>query len=119
MIPNARYKRFIYFIPLFILGFFLIGSLVQLLWNNVLVPVLHVGTVSFWQAMGILLLSKILFSSFGGRSDRQGYRKQKLLWQQLTPEQKETFRKEWNMRNRRWGYPGQDNMTGDTESSIS
>ncbi len=38
------------------------------LWNNILVDVLHVGAITFWQALGIFTLAKILFGgSPGGR----------------------------------------------------
>ncbi len=44
------------------------GWITMLLWNW-LMPALFdgaVATISYWQAMGILVLSKILFSGFGG-----------------------------------------------------
>ncbi|MCH5688999.1 hypothetical protein LWM68_34950 [Niabella sp. W65] len=45
---------------------FLFSAIVMLLWNAVLPDVLPVKPVSYWQAMGILVLSKILFGGFGG-----------------------------------------------------
>ncbi len=35
------------------------------LWNAILPVVLGVKAISFWQALGILVLSKILFGGFG------------------------------------------------------
>lgn len=44
----------------------LFGYITMLLWNW-LVPSLFSGPViTFWQALGLLVLSKILFGSFGG-----------------------------------------------------
>ena len=44
------------------------SGIVMLLWNGVLHTVLNIGTITFLQAAGILLLSKILFGGFrGGR----------------------------------------------------
>ena len=80
---------------------FVFGSVVMLLWNNVAVPVLHVSTITFWQALGILVLAKILFGHFGSGASNRYYRKQRMLWKHMTPEQREQFKQEW--KRRRWG----------------
>ena len=54
-----------------ILAIFIFAAIVMYLWNMVLVPVLGVGLVTYWQAMGILVLAKILF---GGKG-KHGYGK--------------------------------------------
>jgi hypothetical protein len=95
------------------LAIFIVGSIVMLLWNNTLVPVLGVQTVSFWQALGILVLSKILFSSFsGGNRHRRGNWKQRMMWGSMTDEQRQQFREEWKKRNPQWGYPDWNKGTG-------
>jgi hypothetical protein len=43
----------------------LFGYVVMWLWNQTLVPILHVSALSFWQAVGVLILSKLLFGTFG------------------------------------------------------
>lgn len=78
--------------------FFLVGFVTMNLWNW-LIPVLFKGPIlSFWQAIGLLALSKILFGGFGrGRGGRFGGRHR---WQQrmqerfanMTPEEKEKFK---------------------------
>ncbi len=101
----SRPQRFLLFIPLFALGVFVFGGIVMLLWNNVAVPVLHVSEVTFWQGLGILVLSKILFSSFGGRGGyRRDHWKQRMMWNSMTPEQREKLKEEWKNRSRRWGH---------------
>jgi len=100
---RSRWTKIIFLIlvvgPLAILAF---GGAVMLLWNNVLTPVLKVSTITFWQALGILVLAKILFGSFGsGGGSGRYYAKQKMMWNNMTPEQREKFREEW--KNRRWG----------------
>ena len=60
------------FIPLFILGAAALaaglGGLLMALWNEALVPAAGVATIGFWQAMGLLVLSRILLGGrFGGR----------------------------------------------------
>src|SRR5690349_24952464 len=51
----------------------LFGWVTQVLWNW-LVPVLFSGPViSIWQAFGLLILSKILLSGFGGKGRHGGW----------------------------------------------
>ena len=95
---------------------FIFGSVIMLLWNNVLTPVLHVSTITFWQALGILVLSKILFSSFNGRGHRprRFYWREKMLWNSMSPEQKEKFKEEWKNRCGRPGF-----RSWNSESEVS
>ena len=52
---------------------FLVGWIVMLLWNALLPPVLGLHTVTYWQAVGLLILSRILFGGFSkGGSRRRG-----------------------------------------------
>jgi len=106
-------SRWAKFILLFILvapvAIFLFGKLIMLLWNNILTPVLHVSEITFWQGLGILVLAKILFGSFGGRGGSGHYfKRQRMMWNSMTPEQKERFKEEWKNRSRRWGYRSWD-----------
>lgn len=50
------------------------GMVVMGLWNAIMPAVLGVKTISFRQALGIFLLSKILFGGFGGGRQRGGWR---------------------------------------------
>ena len=77
------------------------------LWNAILVPVLHVGTISFWQAAGILVLSKILFGGFRGGGPWRGrgaYWKHGLRekWEQMSPEERERVKQQWRQRCGSW-----------------
>ncbi len=95
-------------IILFVFAFLVpISFIVMALWNNVLVPVLHVTLINFWQALGIFALSKILFGGFPGRGGRgrqwnrhwngdMGGMRGK--WMNMTPEEKENFKKDWRNR---------------------
>jgi len=59
--------KFLAFVALGVLAILVIGFVTMSLWNW-LVPVLFNGPfITFWQALGLLLLSKILFSGFGGK----------------------------------------------------
>jgi len=81
-------------IPLFV---FIGGESVKLLWNWLLPPLFGWREVTFWQALGLLVLCRILFGSFGGRGGPRHTSR-------MTPEERERFRQ--RMRER-WGFgPG-------------
>ena len=74
----------------------------MLLWNAILPSAVHAGEISFWQAVGLLLLSRILVGGFGGKrfggahGFRGGMWKEK--WMGMSDEEKEKFREQWRMR---------------------
>lgn len=113
---RSRIARMILlFILIAPLAIFIFGSVVMLLWNNVLVPVLSVHVVTFWQALGILVLSKILFSSFGGGRGRRypTWRdRMSQRWNAMTPEEKEKFKQKWEERCWKAGYKPWETATG-------
>ena len=83
---------------------------VMLLWNAILPQVLHVSTINFTQALGIMVLSKILFGGFhhgGWRGGRYGQWKQgmRARWQNMSVEEREKFKQEWKARCRGWRMP--------------
>lgn len=92
--------------PLFILaiaaGIFAFSGVFMLLWNAILPGVIHVGAISYWQAMGILVLSKMLFSGFRGRRHFGGHwrRQMYMKWQNMTDEEREKFKQQCY--GRRW-----------------
>jgi hypothetical protein len=92
---------------LVLLGLTVFGFVTMYLWNW-LVPELFNGPViSFWQTIGLLVLSKILFSGFGkGGSHHRGpwkpYWKEK--WNQLSPEDRERIKQK--MKDKWCGYSG-------------
>jgi hypothetical protein len=104
-----RYRaRIPFFILIGLIAVFLFGGAVMLLWNNILVPVLHISAVTYGQAFGILVLSKILFGGFrGGWQGRRQFWKGRMMekWNAMTPEQKEKFRAEWGRRCGSWNEP--------------
>ncbi|MBS1653237.1 MAG: hypothetical protein JSU05_00200 [Bacteroidetes bacterium] len=81
------------------------GGIVMWLWNAILPSVLGVSAITFWQAAGILILSKILF---GGLHD--GWNKKKQMWRHniqqkwasMTPEEREKFKEELKTRCGHW-----------------
>ena len=83
-------KRWIFIAPLAILGiaaFIAIGGeLVVHLWNWLLPPLFGWPQVTFWQALGLLVLCRILFGGMG----RHGYRRSHCRGR--SPEERERLR---------------------------
>jgi len=108
-------RKFLFIIPMVLLGLTVFGGVVMLLWNNVLAVVLHISTVTFWQALGILILSKILFGGFRGAQWGRHKWRQNMAerWEKMTPEEKEKFKQEWGNRcGRRFGKPFEEKKEG-------
>jgi len=104
-----RAGRIIFFILIAAIAVIVFGGLVMLLWNNVLAQVTNVSPITFVQALGILVLSKILFGGLrGGWGPRRYYWKQRMMqkWNNMTPEEREKFKQEWQRRCGSWGYKG-------------
>lgn len=84
----------------------LLSFVVMSLWNNILAIVLHISVINFWQALGILVLSKILFGGFksGGCGGRRHAWKKEMheKWQAMTPGEREKIKEEWRNRCRVW-----------------
>lgn len=100
----------------------LFSFIVMSIWNAILPDVLGVKTISFWQALGILVLSKILFSGFGGfHHKKEQFRnrfRQKMMdkWEHMTPEEKQKFKDEWKNRCGGWGGRFYDRNTTTEEA---
>lgn len=79
---------------------FAVSGIVMWLWNCLLPEIIGVKAITFWQAMGILVLSKILFGGFGGK----GFHKDKFRrlkeerMSGMSPEEKERFKEIWKQR---------------------
>jgi len=88
------------FIPVIVaVVVFVLGSAVMLLWNAILPGLFHIGQISFWQAVGILILAKILFVGFHGHRPsfgRWGHMRHR--WNHMSDEERNRFRDEWKKR---------------------
>jgi hypothetical protein len=93
--------------PGIVLFVWLFGEIVMHLWNWLLPGLFGWHLITFWQALGLLVLCRILFGGFGNGGHRGGHRRRKnKMWESMTPEEREHFRE--NMRNRcgPFGAPG-------------
>jgi hypothetical protein len=95
--------RIAMWVSLFIGGFLLMGLVVQSLWNWLLPEIMGWKMISYWQAMGLLILSKILFKGFfwnGGRwgNGRWSNHHWKSKWQSMSAEDREKFKQKMRER---------------------
>ena len=102
--------RFIFF-PLAAAAFLsIIGLVVMNLWNYLLPAIIHVSAITFWQAIGIFILCKILFG-FGRKGHRMHggapwmRRKWEDRFKNMTPEERENFKAQMESRmcGNKWG----------------
>jgi uncharacterized membrane protein len=112
-------KKWIFLAPPMIAAFIAIGGeLVQHLWNWLLPALFGWRQITFWQAVGLLALCRILFGGggFGGRgSQRSNFRRRMAeRCEQMTPEEREKFRQ--GMRS---GCGGLGAPTGGTQEPAS
>lgn len=101
--------------PLALLGItvfiFIGGEVVRLLWNWLLPPLIGWREITFWQALGILALCRVLFGGSGWRGpvrsnlrrrmEERCARRMEERCANMTPEEREQFRQ--RMRER-WGF---------------
>jgi hypothetical protein len=97
-----RKWKWIFLAPLAILALLLFiavgGVIVQQLWNWLLPPLFGWRQITFWEALGILVLCRILFGGLGGHGPhRSGIRRRVAdrmanRWEHMTPEERERFR---------------------------
>ena len=104
---RPRWKKVIFIAPLAILGMLLFivigGEIVLQLWNWLLPSLFGWRQITFWQALGLLALCRILFGGHAWHnSGRHNFRRRmKERCEHMTPEERERFRQ--RMRER-WGF---------------
>jgi hypothetical protein len=102
---NFKFRKIIMIACFACIAMVAFGFIVMGLWNAILPAALGVKAITFIQALGILLLSKILFGGgprggFGGRCGPGGMWKMKMRekFQNMTPEEREKIRATWKNR---------------------
>jgi Ca2+/H+ antiporter, TMEM165/GDT1 family len=92
------------FIVIFFAGLMVVlVGVAMMIWNAILPEVIGVTEVNYWQMLGILFLSKLLFggNKFGSKNNKHKHKKSR-EWREkfknMTDEEKETFKSEWRSR---------------------
>jgi hypothetical protein len=89
-----RIARVLKFIVFAVLAAAVFSFVVMHLWNWLMPALFGAHLIGCWQALGILVLSKILFGGFRGRpgGGMRWRRRMMERWEQMTPEEREKFR---------------------------
>jgi len=76
-----------------LLAFSVLCLVLMALWNGLMPTIFGLKPIGYWQAVGLLILSRFLFGGFGprGRSGHWRHRMQE-RFESLTPEEREKFR---------------------------
>jgi len=90
---GGRIARLVLFLPAVLLLFAGMVWLVMSLWNGLMPAIFSVKTVSYWQALGLMVLCWILFGGFRGARSRRGRwdHGMRWRWQRMTPAEREEF----------------------------
>ena len=91
-------------IGIFLVATLVIGFIVMLLWNALIPDIFKGPGITFWQAVGLLLLSHILLRGWGRWRYANGWHRAR--WRHrleaklaaMTPEEREKFKSEWRHR---------------------
>jgi hypothetical protein len=120
-----------------VLKFLLLGAIfltalgfgVRELWNCLIPDLFHGPVVTFWQALGLCLLGKLLFGWHGGGGHKFGHRAQE--WRRkmqekmehMTPEEREKLRERFRKcgpgRFNRWNDWTEETKNTETKSDTN
>jgi len=105
---NMSKKKWIFLAPLALLAMALFiwlgGELVMHLWNWLLPTLFGWRQITFWQAVGLLALCRILFGGLGSHGSQRSNMRRRIdqrideRWGRMTPEEREKFRQSWRSR---------------------
>jgi hypothetical protein len=91
-------KKLLWIAPLAIIAMvlfvFLGGEAVMHLWNWLTPPLFGWHRITFWQALGILALCRILFGGLGLGGNKRSHMRSRMSerWVSMTPEERAKFR---------------------------
>jgi hypothetical protein len=69
------------------------GLMTLLLWNRLAPSIFHLREITFFEAIGLLILCRVLFGGFRGWGSAMRKARWVRGWKELTPEERERFRK--------------------------
>jgi hypothetical protein len=103
---NHSKCKFWCFLPLIPVAIAAFSYVTMLLWNALLPVIFHLPLITFWQALGLMILARLLFGSFchrGAGHHRHFGHDFRNKWETMTPEEREQFMKMRNSCRPSWG----------------
>lgn len=95
-----RFLRVLKVVAMAAIGITVGGQVVSHLWNWLTPTLFGWHTIDFWQALGLLVLSRLFFGGFRGRPGFGGGGMMRGRWARMTPEQREQFMQGMGRRGR-------------------
>ncbi|MGK0365653.1 MAG: hypothetical protein ACI85O_002719 [Saprospiraceae bacterium] len=95
------FTKGVFFLIMATVFVFVLGSLVMFLWNTLLPDIIGVKEITFWQAVGLFVLSRILFGGFrmGGSRHKGKWKNKKAFWKEkmtgMDDGEKERLKAKW------------------------
>ncbi len=90
---------------------FLFGYFVMLLWNWLMPEIFGITTITFWQAVGIVILARLVFGGF--KHSHNGPPKEKFgnaPWKHKTNKCSPPFADKWKYYDRYWKEEGENSF---------
>jgi hypothetical protein len=113
--------RALKFAPIAVAFVALVGVVVMSLWNWLMPAIFAWPRIGFWQALGLLILSKILLGGFRGHSGPgwQGHWRGRMMerWEKMTPEEREKFRQTLRYRCGPFGAAAGERQAGEASGA--
>jgi len=96
-------RKAILFIPLIAIGITAFIWVIMLLWNWLMPDIFQLPEITYWQAAGLFILSRILFggSHFGGPKGKPNFKERKAMKEkmmQMTDEERAEFKAQFKNR---------------------
>lgn len=89
-------KRKAHFFKVFVIAIAastVVGFVLMFLWNTIIPEVLGFKTITFWQALGLFILTRLLFGGHFGAFRRRHDLRHELhnRWMKMSPEERQAF----------------------------
>jgi hypothetical protein len=97
---KRRIAKLLALLPVFLIVFAGLVWAVSALWNWLMPTIFAVRTITYWQALGLMALSWILFGGLRGSGSGRGSWRHDMRrrWERMTPTEREEFVKGLNSR---------------------
>ena len=109
-------RKWIFFVapPAVVLLVVIFGEVVMHLWNWLVPALFGWRQITFWQALGLLVLSRILFGNLGGGGGGGNHRskcdrRNSERWERMSPDEREKFRQDMRSRCGGFAEPASEN----------
>jgi hypothetical protein len=88
---KRHWRKALKFLVFAVVAAVVLSAAVMSLWNWLMPSIFGWRLITFWQALGLLVLSRMLFGRFGGGPGRRMHWRHRMMerWNQMTPEERE------------------------------